>query len=182
MKSMWLANEQEIGEAYDQGKEAVIVLFHKTFLELAERIQALEDQVAKNSRNSGKPPSSDGLSKPSPKSQRKRHGRKQGGQPGHTGYTLKAVSKPDVIELHSVGVCQGCETALGQVKAWCHEKRQVFDLPVVKLIVIEHQAEIKHCPCCGLKNKAAFPQGVNQPVQYGSEIKAQAVYLNQCIK
>jgi transposase len=179
MKSMWLANEQEIGEAYDQGKEAVIVLFHKTFLELAERIQALEDQVAKNSRNSGKPPSSDGLSKPSPKSQRKRHGRKQGGQPGHTGYTLKAVSKPDVIELHSVGVCQGCETALGQVKAWCHEKRQVFDLPVVKLIVIEHQAEIKHCPCCGLKNKAAFPQGVNQPVQYGSEIKAQAVYLNQ---
>ena len=98
MKSRQPANEQEIGEAYDQGKEAVIVLFQKTFLELAERIQALEDQVAKNSRNSGKPPSSDGLSKPAHKSQRKRHGRKQGGQPGHTGHTLKAVSKPDVLE------------------------------------------------------------------------------------
>ncbi|MCG2786242.1 MAG: DUF6444 domain-containing protein [Anaerolineae bacterium] len=81
MKSMRLANEQKIGEAYDQGREAVIVLFNKTFLELVERIQALEDQVAKNSRNSGKPPLSDGLSKPAPNSQRKRHGRKQPGRP-----------------------------------------------------------------------------------------------------
>jgi len=179
MKALRLPSEQEIGEAYDQGQEAVIVLFHRTFLELAERIQTLENQVAKNSRNSGKPPSSDGLSKPAPKSQRKRHGRKQGGQPGHTGQTLKAVSKPDVIELHSVEVCQGCQTSLGRVKARRYEKRQVFDLPVVKLIVTEHQAEIKHCPCCGMENKARFPEGVNQPVQYGNEIKAQAVYLNQ---
>lgn len=176
---MRLPSEQEIGEAYDQGKEAMIALFQRTFLELAERIQALEDQVSKNSRNSGKPPSSDGLSKPAPKSQRQRHGRKQGGQPGHDGHTLKAVSNPDVIELHSIQVCQDCQASLEKVKARRYEKRQVFDLPVVKLLVTEHQAEIKHCPCCGMENKAAFPQGVSQPVQYGNEIKSQAVYLNQ---
>jgi transposase len=179
MKAMRLPSEQEIGEAYDQGKEAVIALFQRTFLELAERIQALEDQVSKNSGNSGKPPSSDGLSKPAPKSQRKRHGRKQGGQPGHEGHTLKTVSNPDVIELHSIRVCQGCQASLEKVKAGRYEKRQVFDLPVVKLLVTEHQAEIKHCPCCGMENKAAFPQGVSQPVQYGNEIKSQAVYLSQ---
>jgi transposase len=179
MKPLRLPNEQEIGKAYEQGKEAVMALFQETMLELAERIQALEDQIAKNSRNSGKPPSSDGLSKPAPKSQRKRHGRKQGGQPGHEGDTLRAISKPDVVELHSVEVCQGCQTSLERVKAQRCEKRQVFDLPAVRLFVTEHQAEIKFCPCCGMENKAVFPQGVSQPVQYGNEIKSQAVYLNQ---
>lgn len=176
---MRLPTEQEIGEAYDQGKEAVIVLFQETFLDLAERIQNLEDRVSKNSRNSGKPPSSDGLNKPVPKSQRKRHGRKQGGQPGHEGHTLKAVSKPDVIELHSIQVCQECQASLEQADVRRYEKRQVFDLPVVKLVVTEHRAEVKDCPCCGQENRAAFPPGVSHSVQYGSEIKAQAVYLNQ---
>ncbi len=99
MEAPRLPNDEEIGEIYDQGKEAVIMLIHR----LVERVQALEDRVAKNSQNSGKPPSSDGLNKPAPKSRRKRHGRKSGGQAGHVGYTLKAVSKPDYVKVHSVG-------------------------------------------------------------------------------
>lgn len=179
MEPLHLANDEEIGKAYDQSKEAVIALFHGAFVQLATRIQTLEDEVAKNSRNSGKPPSSDGLSKPAPKSLRKRHGRKAGGQPGHEGHTLKAVSKPDSIELHSVQACRGCRTSLSQVKARRYEKRQVFDLPRVEVVVTEHRAEVKRCPCCGLENKAEFPKDVTQPVQYGPEIKSQAVYLNQ---
>jgi hypothetical protein len=72
MESFQLPSDEEIGAAYDQGKEAVIALFHRTIGQLAARVQALEDQVSKNSRNSGKPPSSDGLAKPAPKSLRKR--------------------------------------------------------------------------------------------------------------
>ncbi|MCG2786677.1 MAG: hypothetical protein L6461_16425 [Anaerolineae bacterium] len=45
MKSMRLANEQETGEAYDQGKEAVIALFKKTFLELADMFFASENRL-----------------------------------------------------------------------------------------------------------------------------------------
>ena len=82
MEPFQLPTEDEIRAAYDQGQEAVVELFHRTIGQLVVRVWALEDRVSKNSRNSGKPPSSDGLSKPAPKSQRKRHGRKSGGQPG----------------------------------------------------------------------------------------------------
>jgi hypothetical protein len=97
-----LPTDEEIGAAYDQGKEAVIALFHNSIEQLAVRIQTLEDRLAKNSGNSSKPPSSDGLSKPAPRSLRKRHGKKSGGQPGHSGHTLKAVQRPDHIEVHRV--------------------------------------------------------------------------------
>jgi len=167
--------DEEIGQAYAQGKEAVIALFHKVL----ERIQALEDRVAKNSQNSGKPPSSDGINKPAPKSGRKRGGRKSGGQVGHKGYTLTAVLKPDYVKVHPVCECQHCHVSLRKVKATRYEKRQVFDLPPVCIEVTEHQAEIKRCPQCKKESRAEFPQDVTQPVQYGAEVKVQAVYLNQ---
>jgi transposase len=91
-----------------------MALFQTTFLAIIERIQKLEDQLAKNSRNSGKPPSSDGYDqdKPRPKSLRKRSRRKSGGQRGHPGETLKAVEKPDVIQVHRVHECQHCGQSL----------------------------------------------------------------------
>ena len=100
-----LPSREEIHEAYLQGEEAVVALFAATFAELAARIQALEDRLAKNSRNSGKPPSSDGLNKPRPRSLRKRSGKKSGGQRGHKGRTLKAVERPDHVEVHPVKEC-----------------------------------------------------------------------------
>jgi transposase len=179
METMYLPTDEEIGKAYEQGQKAVIALFRATIGKLVARLQVLEDRVAKNSQNSGKPPSSDGLNKPAPKSLRKRHGRKSGGQPGHAGITLKAVTNPDHIKVCPVDQCQHCQASLRDVKAERHEKRQVFDLPPVRMEVTEHCAEIKCCPQCKKESKGEFPQGVTQPVQYGAEVKAQAVFLNQ---
>jgi transposase len=178
MSELQLPGEKEIREACQQGEEAVISLFQTTILILAERIQKLEDQLAKNSSNSGKPPSSDGYDQPTPRSLRKRSKRKSGGQTGHRGETLKAVEKPDCLKVHRVQGCVYCGQSLKYRKAIRYEKRQVFDVPPVKIQVTEHRAEIKDCPCCGKETRAKFPNEVSKAVQYGTEIKVQMVYLN----
>lgn len=145
---------------------------------LEERLQALETRLAQDSQNSNKPPSSDGYTKPAPKSLRQKSGRKSGGQPGHGGHTLKAVDNPDYIVVHSLKQCPcGCGENLQDQPALRHEKRQVFDLPPQKLVVTEHQAEVKVCPSSGKEVTAAFPSGVTAPVQYDARFLVWLVYL-----
>ncbi len=146
--------------------------------EQQELIQELRDQLAKDSHNSSKPPSSDGLKKPRPKSLRAKGQRPLGGQPGHKGGTLKMVPEPDHEVVHEATHCPHCQTDLQEVAAIEHERRQVFDLPPVQIEVTEHQAEIKQCPNCHQEAKGSFPPEVSQPTQYGPRILAQASYLN----
>jgi len=178
MKAFQIPSDEEISVAYEQGKDAVIALFRQTLGELAERLQRVENQTAKNSNNSSKPPSSDGLKK-KPKSLRQNSEKKKGGQPGHSGHTLMQVAKPDCVEVHPVTHCDECQANLENIKATAHEKRQVFDLPPVKVEVTEHQAEMKTCPECQATTVGEFPDGVTQPVQYGERLKAQLVYFHQ---
>ncbi len=178
MEPLKLPSEAEIRAAAREGEDAVVALVVAAFGKLAERIQQFEDQVAKDSSNSGKPPSSDGLAK-KPKSLRHKSGKKSGGQPGLAGSTLKAVAQPDYVEVHPVKRCQHCQSSLESVASVGCEKRQVFDVPPVRVVVTEHQAEIKECPICHQTTVGDFPPEVSQPVQYGQRIKAQMVYFNQ---
>lgn len=147
---------------------------------LEARVTELEARLAQNSRNSSRPPSSDGLRKPPPRSLRGSSGRKPGGQPGHPGNTLQAVAKPDQVKVHALTRCPcgqcGGVSLLGQ-PVLDHERRQVFDLPALQLSVTEHQAEIKRCPVSGRKVSAAFPAGVVAPVQYGPNFRGLTLYL-----
>jgi transposase len=153
---------------------------YKKQIEILEaRVKELECQLAKNSRNSGKPPSSDGLKRPEPKSLRKKSGRKTGGQEGHAGSTLNQVEDPDFIESHEIEKCERCQHNLTDVNPIRHEKRQEFEIPQMKAQVTEHQAEVKICPKCNFENKGKFPEPITQPVQYGPRVKGLATYFSQ---
>lgn len=143
---------------------------------LRQEVRELKEQISKNSRNSSKPPSSDGLRKPEPKSLRGKSERKPGGQKGHEGETLKMAAHPDEVVVHGASRCERCGCSLDGAAAEV-ERRQVFDLPPSRLKVTEHRAETRNCPSCGHVNRASFPQGVSAPVQYGEHIRSIAVYL-----
>jgi transposase len=157
-------------------KEVVALKAENTALR--DRMKTLEEQVAKDSHNSHKPPSSDGLAKPKPKSLRPRSERATGGQPGHPGHTLRMVEKPDRIVPHRVERCSDCGRSLAGQKPDRVERRQVHDLPEPKLEVTEHQAEVKVCSC-GCVTRAAFPPEAIAPVQYGPRVKSLGVYLGE---
>jgi len=143
-----------------------------------ERIAELEERLAKTSRNSSKPPSSDGLGKPPPKprSLRRKSGRKPGGQDGHVGRTLSQVAKPRHEQVRDPVSCGKCGAGLAGAPVTDVERRQVFDMPPAAIEVTEHQLVERECGC-GHRTKGAAPAGVDAPVQYGPRIAAIIVYL-----
>lgn len=145
--------------------------------QLTAKVAELEGRLALNSRNSSKPPSTDGLNKPKPKSLRIAGQKPTGGQKGHKGHTLKKVEHPDHTTIHEPqSHCDACNLPLGE--AQLVESRQVFDLPPLRFEVAEHQVQAATCGCCGRIYRGEFPEGVSAAVQYGSNVKAVAVHLS----
>jgi transposase len=129
-----------------------------------------------NSKNSSKPPSSDGYTKPAPKSRRQRSGKKAGKQPGALGKNLAPVEDPDEIVDHTPDHCEGCGDDLFGAPVTGEVKRQVFDLPPVEVATVEHRAQRKRCQC-GHETTASFPPEATGPTCYGPNLRALVCYL-----
>ena len=186
--------EDKVGLQEDKVRlEEEIAEYKSNVAVLEQRISDLDRSSKLNSHNSSKPPSSDGLSKETvdkkkkekrTKSSRKKSDRKSGGQAGHKGTTLNQVENPDQIVDHTPDQCQECSATLSKSDIVGFSSRQVFDIPKPPpLFVTEHRAHTCQCSECGAKVRAAFPDGVNAPVQYGNEIASLVAYLQttQCL-
>jgi transposase len=184
-----MMTHEEIRAVYAQGPEAVLALVEglslliaqqqEQIVQLQDRVKTLEDRLATNSRNSSKPPSSDGFAR-QPRSLRQPTGNKPGGQPGHQGTTLQPVAEPDQRLTYAPEQCTACGTVLSEVAGrLAPERRQVFELPPLKLVVTEHRVVIKPCPGCGQENVGAFPEGLPGGASYGAGVKSLLVSLNQ---
>jgi transposase len=172
--------EEELLQLRQENKELHERLAQRDELiaQLQQRVQALEERLAKDSHNSHLPPSSDRFVR-QPKSLRKKSGKKAGGQEGHPGATLQWHACPDEVIVHPVTCCEHCQHDLQAVKPLQIERRQVVDVPAPRPLVQEHHAERKQCPFCQQITAAAFPAGVDAPLQYGMRLGAIAVYLVQ---
>ncbi len=170
---------EDIIAVYQQGPEAVVTLV-TTLLEriaqLEARVKTLEDRLSQDSHNSHKPPSSDPFTRP-PRSLRQPSGKKPGGQPGHPGHTLRLVEPPDTVVTHTPERCGRCAASLAHAQVVDTQRRQVWEVPPLRLLVTEHQALVKRCGVCGQTTRADFPDAVRAPVQYGPCLKALGVSL-----
>jgi transposase len=192
-----MLTRDEVQTIYDQGPDAVYALVESLWAIIAtqhERITALEEQNAllftrlqqlearleRNSHNSSKPPSSDGLKKTSkPPNLRQKTDLLPGGQPGHPGHTLEFVDHPDQMLLHAPLLCSTCGSSLQGAPVVDTQSRQVVDLPLLKLQVTEHQALTCLCPHCQSINAGDFPPHVRARVQYGPQLLGLCVYLTE---
>jgi transposase len=183
-KSQWqeqLAQRDELIAQMQQQlvqRDELIAQIKQQHAVLSEQVQALQEQLKKDSHNSHLPPSSDRFQR-QPKSLRKSSGKKAGGQSGHAGSTLQLSQTPDSVIVHAVEQCQHCRRDLREVESLQVERRQVIDLPPKRVLVIEHQAEQKCCPTCQQISIAPFPENVKAAVQYGAAFGAVGVYLVQ---
>ncbi len=156
--------------------EAENAALREQLVALLARVQELEARLAKDSHNSAKPPSSDGLARKT-KSLRKPSGKKPGGQLGHRGETLRLVATPDAVVEHRPAVCVHCQASLDGAPVVLRERRQVHELPPVRLAICEHQALHVRCPSCQHVTVGTFPAEAPSRAQYGPQIRALAVYL-----
>ena len=155
--------------------------------EQQEQIADLERQLAqsrKNSRNSSKPPSSDGLAgeqreRGRQQTRKRKSKRKPGGQPGHPGKHRKLVDTDQVNRVVTVlpPQCKHCgEVLSGQEERVGDPQRvQVWELPPIQADITEYQCLKLQCSCCNKSTRAEVPQEAQDP--FGPGVTALVAYL-----
>jgi transposase len=175
---------------YDQGREAVVAVLLRMDEQIGrlearvarqdERISQLERRLNRSSRNSSKPPSTDPPSS-APRLGEDPSGRKPGGQSGHEGHgreLLPACAVDEVLE-HWPASCDCGHVFCSREHDPAGEPavRQVEELPVLTVKVIEHRAQRLCCPECGKYARAEFPDEVSASA-FGPRLQAALVALS----
>lgn len=169
---------------YDAGREVVVevlLAMDRRIQQLEARVEKLERELKKSSRNSSAPPSSDPPGKRRAGQGKDSSGRKQGAQDGHEGHgrELLPASAVDQVIEHWPERC-GCGHffAPGElVSAGAPRRHQVEELPVISTLVIEHRAQRVRCPGCGKCTRAQLPADIAASA-FGSRLQAAVAVLS----
>ena len=155
--------------------QGAFIAMYQQIRALREEVAHLREQMARNSRNSSQPPSSDGLGTPAVRQKPK--GGKQGGQKGHTGHgrDLLPIEQVDEVVSHQPAVCTGCGAVLEGEDRQPY-RYQVTELPPVKPHVTEHQVHRLTCRRCGAQNRGELPPEVAAS-QFGPNLVAWVAIL-----
>lgn len=149
--------------------------------ELSEKnatIKKLKEQLGMNSQNSSKPPSTDGFTKPQPKSLRKPSGKKPGAQKGHKGNGFKLMRNPDETIKHYPVACEACPNKLQCTSFKVAATRYECDIVLETKLTCHKQMA---CLCPMQNNEkitGSFPESIKSTMQYGDNLKAFVVTLN----
>jgi transposase len=152
-------------------------LLEQKIIEHGKMIAELKAQLNQNSTNSSKPPSSDGYSKPAPKSLRKKSGKKPGGQYKHKGHGKSMADIVTETKVITPEACPYCGEGLLNVIGSKTDTHYVMEMQPVEVTVTEYKKEEKKCPTCGMKISVEFPYEASAPQQYGPNLKAFIVLL-----
>jgi transposase len=166
VRTLILAQQQEIQALRQENEERRVQL-----TALATELSELRERIGRSSRNSSKPPSSDGPGFKPPE-RRKGSGRKRGGQPGHpgSGPELLPIERVDEVVEHHPDACRRCGTLLeGEDPEPL--RHQVIESPPITLLVIEHRLHRLVCPCCSTSTCATLPADV-EASHYGPRLSA----------
>ncbi len=123
-------SDSEVIKIYHEGIQSIVTLVPGLSTQISDLSQTVEKQN-KTSKNNSLPYSTDGFKKT--KSLREPSNKKLGGQVRHKGLTLKIVKHLDDIVKHDPQTCQECECSLEDIDSEKVIRRQVFDLPTLKL-------------------------------------------------
>jgi len=165
----------ELQAAYIKELEKKNKELERRIIDLEERITKYEHQ--KNSRNSSVPPSKDENRPKKTYSLREKTGKKPGGQPGHKGVTLQMTETPDEVKEHIPVYCNCCGRELTDRPYKLTEKRQIADIPEIRIKVTEHRIYQKEC-VCGHVTISKCEEGIKNRIIFGSNIEALTAYFS----
>jgi hypothetical protein len=120
-------------------RDAEVAAWREAVAGLQAQVADLAAKAGRNSKNRSRPPSSDGLAKPAPKSLRGKSGRKPGRPKGQPETTMRLSDHPDRVVLHEPSCCSRCAAALSGARETGAVLRQVTEIPAVRAEVTEHR-------------------------------------------
>lgn len=154
-------------------QQQTIVELSQTIVELKKEIEELRHPVRKDSTNSSIPTSKEQI--PRTRSQRKKSGKKAGGQPGHKGHQRECHPHPDKTVMVQASHCSNCGAQLSEVTGTLGQIAQEVDIPPITPLIIEYQQVIKVC-ACGHCNCPVLP--ICGPITIGPQMAALITYFN----